>query len=84
MIDMPILIVSVNMQHRNPLFIAFLQATSADIVMVQEPWFGRLIPSRSDTNPKGNKVRGFAAHPGWEFFAPKHQTGDICKVVTYV
>jgi len=72
------------MQRRNPLFIAFLQATSADIVMVQEPWFGRLIPSRSDTNPDGNVTRGFAAHPGWEFFAPKHQQGDICKVVTCV
>ena len=22
--------------------------------------------------------------PGWEFFAPKHKKGDICKVVTYV
>jgi len=84
MIDTPISIVSVNMWRRNPLFIAFLQATSADIVMVQEPWFGRLIPSRSDMNPDGDDVRGFAAHPGWEFFTPKHQKGDICKVVTCV
>jgi len=84
MIDTPISIVLVNMQKRNPLFIAFLQATHADIVMVQELWFGRLIPSHSDSNPDGDEVRGFAAHPGWEFFAPKHQKGDICKVVTYV
>jgi len=84
MIDTPISIVSVNMWRRNPLFIAFLQATSADIVMVQEPWFGRLIPSCSDTNPEGDDVRGFAVHPGWEFFAPKHQKGDICKAVTYI
>jgi len=56
MIDTPISIVLVNMQHRNLLFIAFLQATQADIVMVQEPWFGRLIPSRSDTNPDGDEV----------------------------
>jgi len=84
MIDTPISIVSVNMRCRNPLFIAFLQATSADIVMVQEPWFGHLIPSCSDTNPDGDVVWGFAAHPGWEFFTPKHQKGDICKVVTCV
>jgi len=84
MIDTPISIVSVNMRRRNPLFIAFLQATSADIVMVQESWFGRLIPSRSDTNPDSDVVRGFTAHPGWEFFAPKHQKGDICKVVTCI
>jgi len=84
MIDTPISIMLVNMWHRNPLFIAFLQATSADIVMVQEPWFGRLIPSRSDTNPDGEVVQGFATHPGWEFLAPKHQRGDICKVVTCV
>ena len=84
MIDTPISIVSVNMRRRNPLSIAFLQATHADIVMVQEPWFGRLIPSRSDSNPDGEEVRGFAAHPGWEFFAPKHQKGDVCRVMTYV
>jgi len=75
---------SVNMWRRNLLFIAFLQATSADIVMVQEPWFGHLIPSRSDTNPDGKEVWGFAAHPGWEFFALKHQKGDICRVMTCV
>jgi len=34
MIDTPISIVSVNMWKRNPLFIAFLQATHADIVIV--------------------------------------------------
>jgi len=72
------------MRRRNPLFISFLQATSTDIVMVQEPWFRRLIPSHSDTNPDGDVVRGFAAHPSWEFFTPKHQKGDICKVMTYV
>jgi len=44
----------------------------------------RNIPSRSDTNPDGDEVRGFAAHPGWEFFSLKHQKGEICKVVTYV
>jgi len=72
------------MRRQNPLFIAFLQATSADIVMVQEPWFGCLIPSHSDTNPKGDDMWGFTAHPGWEFFAPRHQKGDVCKVMTYV
>ena len=84
MIDTPISIVSVNMWKWNPLFIAFLQATHADIVMVQEPWFGRLIPSCSDSNPDGDEVRGFATHPRWEFFTPKHQKGKVCKVVTYV
>ena len=64
--------------------IAFLEATSADIVIIQEPWFGRLIPLCSDTNPEGELVQGFAAHPGWEIFPPKHQKGDWCKVVTYV
>ena len=72
------------MRRRNPLLIAFLQATVADIVLVQEPWFGRLIPLRSDSDPNGETVRGFPAHPGWESFVPKHQKGDICKVVTYV
>ena len=75
---------SVNMRRWNLLFIAFLQATHTDIVMVQEPWFGCLIPSHSDSNPDGDEVQGFAAHPGWEFFTLKHQKGDMCKVVTYV
>jgi len=84
MSDTPITIVSVNMQKRNPLMIAFLQATSADIVLVQEPWFGHLIPLCSDSDPDGEVVHRFAAHPGWETFVPKHQKGDMCKVVTYV
>ena len=84
MSDTPITIVSVNMQHCNPLSLAFLEATSADIVMLQEPWFGCLIPLHSDTDPNGEQVHGFAAHPGWETFAPKHQKGDVCKVMTYV
>ena len=84
MSDTPVTIVSVNMRRRNPLSIAFLEATSADIVMIQEPWFGCLVPLRSDTDPDGEVVRGFAAHPGWEIFPPKHQKGDWCKVVTYV
>jgi len=84
MSNTPITIVLVNMWHHNPLMIAFLQATAADIMLVQEPWFGHLIPLRSDTDPDGELVRGFPAHPGWETLAPKHQKGDICKVVTYV
>jgi len=53
-------------------------------VMVQELWFGHLIPSRSDSNPDGDEVQGFAAHPGWEFFALKHQKGEVCHIMTYV
>jgi len=56
MSDTPITIVSVNMQCQNPLLIAFLQATAADIVLVQEPWFGHLIPLRSDSDPNGEMV----------------------------
>ena len=68
----------------NLLSIAFLEATPTDIMMIQEPWFGCLVPLHSDTNPDGELVRGFAAHPGWEIFPLKHQKGDWCKVVTYV
>ena len=84
MSDTPITIVLVNMRRHNPLSIAFLEATSADIVMIQEPWFGHLVPLHSDTDPDGELVRGFSAHPGWEIFPPKHQKGDWCKVMTYV
>ena len=72
------------MRHHNPLSIAFLEATSTDIMMIQEPWFGCLVPLRSDTDPDGKLVQGFAAHPRWEIFPPKHQKGDWCKVMTYV
>jgi len=84
MSDTPITIVSVNMWRWNLLLIAFLQATVVDIVLVQEPWFGHLIPLHSDTDPDGEMVRGFPTHPGWEIIALKHQKGNICKVVTYV
>jgi len=84
MIDTPIQITSVNMRRRNPLFTAFLKATSADIVLVQEPWFGRINTLRSDSDPLGTAVHGPVKNDKWEVFLPKHSGSDICKVACYV
>jgi len=72
------------MRRRNPLFAAFLKVTPADIVLVQEPWFGWINTRRSDTDLLGTEVLGTLRNDEWEVYLPKHQGPDVCKVACYV
>jgi Endonuclease-reverse transcriptase len=63
-------ILSVNMNRSNFKLASLLQTTTADCILVQEPWWGNLIPSHSDTDPKGDPTLGTVAHPGWTVFQP--------------
>jgi len=80
----PIQITSMNMRHRNPLFFTFLQDTKADLVLVQEPWFGCINVLCSDTDPDGMEVLGATKHADWDFLLPKHSGTDVCKVACYI
>jgi Endonuclease/Exonuclease/phosphatase family len=55
----------------------------ADIILVQEPWHGKIGTTRSDSNPEGVKVLGGAANPLWDSFYPKTNRGERCKVIAY-
>jgi Reverse transcriptase (RNA-dependent DNA polymerase)/Endonuclease-reverse transcriptase len=63
-------ILSVNMNRSNFKLASLLQTTSADCILVQEPWWGHLIPRRSDTDPDGDPALGTVSHPAWTVFTP--------------
>jgi hypothetical protein len=63
-------ILSVNMNRSNFKLTCLLQSTAADCLLVQEPWWGTLIPQRSDTDPDRCPVFGTVAHPAWSAFTP--------------
>jgi endonuclease/exonuclease/phosphatase (EEP) superfamily protein YafD len=63
-------ILSVNMNRSNFKLTSLLQSTTADCLLVQEPWWGTLIPQRSDTDPDGCPTFGTVAHPAWTAFTP--------------
>jgi hypothetical protein len=50
-------ILSVNMNRQNAALTVLLKTTKADILLVQEPWWGTLVPGRSDKDPEGLEVR---------------------------
>jgi len=84
MIITPIYIVSINIRRMNFLLPAFLQSTPANIVLVQEVWFGRISTLRSDTNPEGVTVYGPPKHDDWDCILPQYSGSDKCRVVCYV
>jgi hypothetical protein len=63
-------ILSVNMNRSNFKLASLLQTTSADCILVQEPWWGNLIPRHSDTDPDGEPVLGTVSHLAWTVFTP--------------
>jgi Endonuclease-reverse transcriptase len=63
-------ILSVNINRSNFKLTSLLQTTAADCILVQEPWWGNLVPRRSDMNPDGDPTLGTVAHPGWTVFTP--------------
>ena len=84
MSDTPITIASVNCRKSAALVHSFLQDTPVDIVLIQEPRFGALIPHRSDSNPSGETVLGAPCHPLWDCYLPPLSDGERSLVATYV
>jgi hypothetical protein len=73
-----------NAQRSNFRLHAILNSNKkADIILVQEPWFGTINTTRSDTDPSGTQVLGTVANPLWEILYPRSLPGQRCKVVAY-
>lgn len=53
-----------------------------DIFILQEPWFGRVGVTRSDTDPNGVNLGGAATSAAWELFLPGGPLGP--GVATYI
>ncbi len=58
--------------------------SNVQILLLQEPWFGTVATTRSDTDPKGHAQRGPPANPTWEMFLPQLTYADTCKAMAYV
>ena len=61
-----------------------LQHSPYDIILVQEPWFGRINTLRDDSDPDGVEVRGTTANNKWECILPQYTTSETCKVAIYI
>ena len=83
MSEQPIFILSVNVAQSNVIHSSILQTTSANILLIQEPYWGNLVPSRSDTNVEGNATWGSCWNDMWETFLPPRFT-DRPRVATFV
>ena len=86
MSEHPIRIKSVNVHRNNGRIHGFLQNDdkSFDIILVQEPWFGSIAATRSDTDPDGNPLMGFTANNKWFNIAPPYSNDTRPKVCAYV
>ena len=65
-------VTSVNMGRRNKGFHTFLQTSTADMVLFQEPWFGHIGVQRLDTDPEGVEVLDATYNNKWTCFLPPH------------
>ena len=84
MIITPIQIISINIRRMNFLLPAFLQSTTASIVLVQEVWFGRISTLHSDTDPDGVAVYGPPKHDEWDCILPQYSGDEKCRVACYI
>ena len=89
------MILSANMNRQHATLMTMLQTTNTSILLLQEPWWGRLVPKCSDTNKEGTKTKGTGSHPNWHTITPPWNTNspdprvaifiwnDIMTTITY-
>lgn len=65
-----LLIISVNMNCQPNALILMLETTDADILIIQEPSWGRLVPKKSNDNLDSIEVKGTCNHPKWHTILP--------------
>jgi len=80
----PIQILSVNMNRQSPLTHALLQTTSADIILIQEPWISTVTTAWSDSDPLGTAIPGATNNNMWECFLPSFTNLKDVHVAAYV
>ena len=81
MSERPVSIMSINIGRQSQMLSALLQTSTADILLIQEPWHGPISTSRSDSDPLGLTVLGVTANNKWQIYYPRHDEGDTCNVM---
>jgi Endonuclease-reverse transcriptase len=77
-------ILSVNMQRHNKMTHVLLHDSDAHIIAIQEPWFGPVSTTLSDSDPSGSPVLGGAHNDLWLCVQPVLGRSEVAKVLVYV
>jgi len=84
MSERPIQITLVNMNRQSALTHSLLQTSTADILIIQEPWIGTVQIGRSDSDPLGLEIAGATNNNMWECFLPSFTDPSSVRVAAYV
>src|SRR6266850_1200647 len=78
-----LIILSINLRKNHADLSSVLETTLADILLVQEPSWVRLVPLRSDSDPSGTETRGSINHPKWHALFPSMAgpAPDACPLI---
>jgi hypothetical protein len=79
-----LLMMLVNVGHSLATLTTLLASSTADILLIQEPYWGPLVPCHSDTDPNGVPVNGTVGHPKWDTFHPMLHLTEYPRVATFV
>jgi len=84
MSERPIQITSVNMNRQSALTHSLLQTSTANMLIIQEPWIGTVQIGRSDSDPLGLEIAGATNNNMWECFLPSFTDPSLVRVAVYV
>ena len=76
-------ITSINVHKQNAHMQAILQTTTANILLIQEPWFQTVTTLQSDLDPEGVPQLGAPANNMWDIHVPALTPNTPCKALTY-
>jgi len=81
----PLNVLQLNVARSNVRMHAILNTlTDFDVLLLQEPWYGRIGVARSSTDAQGQDIKGTVANPAWELFIPEPTTDGPPRVVTFI
>lgn len=85
MILRPLNVLQLNVARSNVRMHAILNTlTDFDILLLQEPWYGRIGVARSSTDAQGLDIKGTVANPAWDLFIPESTADGPPRVATFI
>ena len=82
--ERPIQIMSINLNQQSPLTHTLLQTSTADILLIQEPWIGTIQTAHSDTDPMGTAISSATNNNMWQCYLPTFTDPDTVRVAVFV
>ena len=84
MSEQPIQIMLVNINQQSDLTHTLLQTSTADIILIQEPWVGTVQTAWSDTDPMGTAIFGATNNNLWVCYLPSFTDPDLVYIAIFV